>query len=167
VSRSRAGEKKPGACGTKYPWKVKDVPERFNELRNGLARIRREVETWDDDTYEKEVASWAGQLSETWESIFKQEVVGALLADGGLELRPQMVRMLVQFSETDNNEFQASYGWTSQWAKRHDKSAVVNYVPPESPRSKRNSHAWISGLSGSKPTSRRVVRSRRARFRRV
>jgi hypothetical protein len=131
VVRSRAQEKRPGACTMKHPWKAKDVAERIGELRNGLARIRRERGDWDDACYEKEVADWAGSLSETWERIFSQEIVGAVLAEGGLEVRPNMVKVLARLSNDDEQEFQASYSRVSQWAKRHDKSVLVNYVAPE------------------------------------
>ena len=75
--------------------------------------------------------NWSGGLSETWERIFTQDVVGPIVAEGGLELRPRMVRVLARFSPSDDREFQASYGRVSRWAKRHDKSVLVNYVPPE------------------------------------
>ena len=77
------------------------------------------------------MAVWAGNLSETWERIFSQEIVGPVLAEGGLEVRPMMVKILARFSDEDHREFEASYSRVSQWAKRHDKSAVVNYVAPE------------------------------------
>lgn len=130
VRRGRGAEKKPGSCSTNHPWKARDVSERLGDLRRELARLRRESSSWDETTYENEVATWAGNLSETWERIFSQEIVGQLLADGGLEVRPNMVKLLVHFSATDEREFQASYGRVSQWAKRHDKSGLVNYVPP-------------------------------------
>jgi len=77
------------------------------------------------------VAIWAGNLSETWERIFSQDIVGPVLAEGGLEVRPMMVKVLARFSEADQAEFEASYGDVSPWAKRHDKSALVNYVAPD------------------------------------
>lgn len=131
VSRSRAGERKPGVCTLKHPWKAKDVTERLGELRNELARIKKESTNWDDTRYETEVATWAGNLSETWERIVSQEVVGPILAEGGLEVRPMMLKLLVHFSTTDEKEFQGSYSRVSLWAKRHDKSSMVNYVAPE------------------------------------
>jgi energy-coupling factor transporter ATP-binding protein EcfA2 len=131
VTRGRGRERKPGACSTKHPWKAKDVPERLGELQRELARIKRDRKGWDEATYDTEVASWAGGLSETWERIFSQELVGLVLAEGGLEVRPSMVKILARFSDTDDAEFQASYSRVSQWAKRHDKSAMVNYVAPE------------------------------------
>ena len=48
-----------------------------------------------------------------------------------LEVRPMMVKVLARFSEDDQHEFDSSYSRVSQWAKRHDKSAAVNYVAPE------------------------------------
>ncbi|MDA2931239.1 hypothetical protein MYX84_15055 [Acidobacteria bacterium AH-259-O06] len=131
VTRGRGGERRPGTCSTKHPWKAKDVTERLGELRSELARITRDHGAWDDSTYENEVATWAGNLSETWERIFSQEVVGPVLAEGGLEVHPKMVKVLARFSKDDEREFQASYSRVSQWAKRHDKSGMVNYVAPE------------------------------------
>ncbi len=131
VMKSRADERKPGACSTKHPWKAKDVPARIDELRQELSRIRKESSAWDERQYEESVAVWAGNLSETWERIFSQEIVGPVLAEGGLEVRPMMVKVLARFSDDDYREFDGSYGRVSQWAKRHDKSAAVNYVSPD------------------------------------
>jgi len=131
VVRSRAGDRKPGACTTKHPWKAKDVAERLGELRAELGRIKSDCGTWEQEQYEEVVAVWAGNLSETWERIFSQELVGLILAEGGLEVRPAMVKVLVRFCEQDDQAFQASYSRVSQWAKRHDKSGKVNYVAPE------------------------------------
>ena len=131
ITRGRGGERKPGACGTKHPWKAKDVAERLGELRNELARLKKDRNDWDEATYETEVATWAGNLSETWERIFNQELVGQVLAEGGLEVRPNMVKILVRFTDSDGREFQASFSRVSQCAKRHDKSGMVNYVAPE------------------------------------
>jgi hypothetical protein len=111
--------------------KAKDVAERLGELRNELARIKKTQDEWDGDTYETEVATWAGNLSETWERIFRQELVESVLAEGGLEVRPNMVKVFTRFSDSDERAFQASYGRVSQWAKRHDKSGMVNYVAPQ------------------------------------
>jgi energy-coupling factor transporter ATP-binding protein EcfA2 len=130
VSRSRSGERKPGACGQDLPWKAKDVRQRLDELRAELARITKEQSTWDEREYENRVALWAGHLSETWESIFSQEIVGQILDANSLEIRTQKVRILASFSQDDYREFNTSYSRGSRWAKRHDKSAVINYVAP-------------------------------------
>jgi len=110
---------------------VKDVPARLAELRQQLNRIRQDSSAWDENQYEEAVAGWAGNLSETWERIFSQEIVGPVLAEGGLEVRPLMVKVLARFCDQDHHEFDGSYGRVSQWAKRHDKSAAVNYVAPD------------------------------------
>ena len=130
VERSRAEEQKPGTCNENHPWKAKDVPARLQKLRSGLARIKKGAPTWDQSTYEDTLAVWAGNLSETWERIFSQEIVGPVLAEGGLEVRPMMVKVIARFSDTDYSEFEASYSRVSTWAKRHDKSPLVNYVAP-------------------------------------
>jgi energy-coupling factor transporter ATP-binding protein EcfA2 len=131
VMKSRADERKPGACSTKHPWKAKDVAARIDELRQEISRIRKDSSAWDERQYEDAVAVWAGNLSETWERIFSQEIVGAVVAEGGLEVRPMMVRVLARFSDDDYRQFEGSYGRVSQWAKRHDKSTAVNYVAPD------------------------------------
>ena len=130
VSRSRAGERLPGLCADTHPWKARDVQARIGELRADLARLDKQSAEFDDRQYEDAVAGWAGKLSETWERIFSQEVVGQVLADGGLEVRPKMVRVLARFTNDDYLEFDGSYSRVSKWARRHDKSALVNYVAP-------------------------------------
>ncbi len=131
VMRSRSEDRKPGACGTAHPWKAKEVPARLNELRQDVAQIKRDAPGWSEEVYEDKVGRWAGKLSETWERIFSQEIVGPIIADGGLEVRPMMVRILAKFTDVDHAEFEGSYGRVSQWATRHDKSALVNYVAPD------------------------------------
>jgi len=130
VAKGRGTEKRPGACGIEHPWKARDVAERLGQLQSELALIKRMIIEWDETVYETTVASWAGKLSETWERIFSQEIVGPILAEGGLEVHVKMVKVLVRFSDTDEREFQASYSRVSEWAKRHDKSGLVNYVAP-------------------------------------
>ena len=131
VTRSRADERKPGTCTTQHPWKAKDVAARLDELRQELNRIGKQSSAWDERQYDDAVAVWAGNLSETWERIFSQEVVGPVLAEGGLEVRPKMVKVLARFTDQDEQEFDGSYARVSQWAKRHDKSAAVNFVAPD------------------------------------
>ena len=131
VSRSRGEGRRPGLCSDKLPWKAKPAAQRLQELREELAEIKRECSQWSEDTYERRVGLWAGGLSETWELILSQEIVGTILVEGGTEVQPAMVRVLAHFSDQDNQEFQASYRRISGWAKRHNKSAVINYVSPE------------------------------------
>jgi hypothetical protein len=42
-----------------------------------------------------------------------------------------MVKILARFSDAGDREFQTSYSRVSQWAKRHDKSGITNYVAPD------------------------------------
>ena len=131
VTRGRGGDAKPGRCVDNLPWKARDARQRIADLKVDIARMRRDRPTWDCEQYDDEVALWAGKLSETWERIIGQEVVGPVLAEGGTEVRPRAVRRLALFSEADEREFQASYSRASQWAKRHDKSPLTNFVAPE------------------------------------
>ena len=83
VARSRAGERKPGMCSENHPWKAKDVSQRLEALRVDLVRIGRDSSGWGQDDYEVKVASWSGELSETWERILSQEIVGSVISEGG------------------------------------------------------------------------------------
>ena len=50
-------------------------------------------------------------------------------------------------------EFEASYSRVSKWAKRHDKSALVNYVAPdvtELEQELENVTAWFRRVKGYK-----------------
>lgn len=127
----RRGDKAPGLCTDQHPWKAKDVPRRFDELTQQLARIKRERANWDQDTYEKECSDWSGKLSETWERLINLEVVDQVVDRGTSEVRPKMFKLLVHITEDDNRELQQSYGRISAWVRRHDKSPSTNYVAPE------------------------------------
>lgn len=130
VSRSRTDEGKAGVCSNKHPWKARDVNARLHDLEQTLAKIKKERSVGDQETYDNAVALWAGHLSETWERIFSQEIVGRILEEGGLEVRPQMVKVIAEFSKQDYREFEASYRRVSTWAPRHDNSPKTNYVAP-------------------------------------
>jgi energy-coupling factor transporter ATP-binding protein EcfA2 len=120
----------PGVCIETHPWKAKDVGERLGHLDAELARVKRERSVWTEEEYDKECAEWSGQLSETWERLVRVEIVDRVFDPSSLEVRPKMFRLLSKISEEDDAEFQAAYGRCSQWARRHDKSAEVNYVAP-------------------------------------
>ncbi len=121
----------PGTCGDTHPWKARDAKQRLGYLDAELSRLCKTLDSMDSDTYELAVSNWAGSLSETWERIINHEIVGAVIAEGGMEVRPMMVKVLVKFSAADQAEFQSSYRRVSQWARRHDKSSKANYVTPE------------------------------------
>jgi hypothetical protein len=127
----RRGDRLPGLCTDQHPWKAKDVPRRLDALGTGLARIRRERGAWDQDTYEKECADWAGRLSETWERLINLEIVNTVVDPATQQVRPLMFKVLARITAEDNRAFQQSYGRVSGWARRHDKSPTTNYVPPE------------------------------------
>ena len=131
IERGLAGEKKPGKCIMQHPWHIKDVRKRLGQLESDLNRIKNETLNWDQEEYSEQASIWAGRLSETWERIIRQYIVGPILADGGLEVRPKMVKILAKFSDADEREFQASYSRISKWITRHDKSERVNYTPPD------------------------------------
>ncbi len=128
--KGRQDEGKTGVCSEKHPWKTRNVRERLGNLRTKLGEIKTKCRDWNEEEYENQVALWAGRLSEVWESIFSQEIVGRIISEGGLEVRPQMVKIMAKFSDKDYGEFNASYSRISGWAPRHNKSEIVNYVAP-------------------------------------
>jgi energy-coupling factor transporter ATP-binding protein EcfA2 len=130
-SIERRGDGSPGMCLDQYPWKARDVRERLGELTELLARIKRARPNWQQETYEKESAEWAGKLSETWERMINIEIVNQVVDRGTSEVRPKKFRLLARITDDDDREFQGSYARCSQWARRHDKSPEINYVPPE------------------------------------
>lgn len=120
----------PGLCQQGHPWKSKDVKARLAQLDTELARIKKSAGEWDSDTHEKEVADWAGRLSETWERTVNLELIGKVVDRTTLEVRPKIFRILTKITEEDDKEFQESYARCSRWARRHDKSPELNYVAP-------------------------------------
>lgn len=142
----RRGDGRPGLCVEQYPWKAKDVGSRLNDLEQELARIKHERSSWSRDQYEAACAEWGGMLSETWERMIRMEVVNPVVDAGTSEVRPKSFRLLARVTEDDDREFQESYGRCSLWARRHDKSAAVNYVAPEPDEMAKELetvHAWF------------------------
>ncbi len=126
----RNGARKPGKVVDGYPWKAKDARQRINDLQTELDRIKKAQSGMSADDYERAPAEWAGKLSETWERIVRSEIAFKLVDRGTTEVRPKMFRIAAKITDDDNTEFQSGYGATSKWARRHDKSEEVNFVPP-------------------------------------
>ena len=64
-----------------------------------------------------------------------------------------MVKIIARFSNEDHRDFDASYSRASQWAKRHDKSAMVNYVAPDVAKLEEELDlvgAWFTRVKGYK-----------------
>ncbi len=120
-----------GVCLDIHPWKARDVPSRLHQLGAELGRLTRESKDWDSQRYEKEVADWAGSLSETWERIISLEIANKIVDRSTSEVRPRQFRILARITEADNEAFQQSYSRCSLWLRRHDKSPEVNYVAPD------------------------------------
>jgi hypothetical protein len=127
---SRRGEQ-PGICAENHPWTVQDVKTRITTLTIKLAELKRERSTLTDVEYEKRVAEFAGDLSETWERTVHVDVVSKVLDTSSGELKPKLFRVLGKVTPQDNAEFQACYGQASKWARRHDNHPGNIYVPPE------------------------------------
>lgn len=120
----------PGRVLETHPWKAKDAKKRIGDLRADLAKLKKEQVGLTPEDYENRVKLWAGHLSETWERVVRNDIVGKVVERGTTEVRPKMLRLLARITEQDNNDFQAGYGQVSKWAPRHDKSEEVNFVAP-------------------------------------
>lgn len=128
IVKSRLGV--PGNVLATHPWKAKDAKSRIGDLRADLARLKKEELTLSPEEYENRVQLWAGKLSETWERLVRNDVVGKVVDRGTTEVRPKMIRLLARITPADNTDFQSGYSNVSKWAPRHDKSEEVNFEAP-------------------------------------
>lgn len=128
----RNNSKQPGMILSEFPWKAKNVKQRIGDLREYLARIRKQQGAISVDEYETMTSDWAGRLSETWERMIRSEVIYRIVDRSTTEVRPKLVRILAQITEDDYQKFDKSYSVASTWVRRHDKSEEYNYVAPES-----------------------------------
>jgi hypothetical protein len=99
-------------------------------LKQDLVHIKKHSAEWDPDTYEREVAMWAGELSETWERFISQDIADALVNRGTLEIQVTMMKVVARITADDNKQLQESYKRCSRWARRHDKDSALNYMAP-------------------------------------
>lgn len=120
-----------GFCADKHPWKAKDVAARLHELQADLDRISRDRNSLDQEAYENRCGLWGGGLSETWERAVNLEIVYEVVDRGTSQVRPKKFRILVAITQEDDEEFQAGYSRSSEWAPRHDKDPEINFVAPE------------------------------------
>ena len=127
----RNNSKQPGMILSEFPWKAKNVKQRIGDLREYLARIRKQQGAISVDEYETMTSDWAGRLSETWERMIRSEVIYRIVDRSTTEVRPKLVRILAQITEDDYQKFDKSYSVASTWVRRHDKSEEYNYVAPE------------------------------------
>lgn len=121
----------PGNCHVGFPWKAKDVKRRLGELKNALEVLEQRSSSLTAEAYEKEVADWAGKLSETFERMASQEVAERVYDQATLHVKPELFRIFGRITIEDNRVFQSVYSQASEWARRHDKSLAMNYSPPE------------------------------------
>lgn len=121
----------PGKVTKEFPWQAKDVSQRIDQLRREIARFKRERDAMDDEQYMKEIRSWAGDLSETWERAVNLEVVDQIVDRGTSQVKPLKLKILQHFTEEDHDEFQNGYGKVSGWAGRHDNAPEENFHAPD------------------------------------
>lgn len=129
-SIERQGQE-PGHVRKALPWKAKDFAARLASIEQQLADLRKNRTSYGQDEWDKAVGGWAGDLSELWESCVSSEILDEVFDRGKSEVRVMKFRILVAISRYDDLEFQAGYDACSTWARRHNKSAETNYVPPE------------------------------------
>lgn len=121
----------PGHVRTSLPWKAKDFKARLAVIEQNLATLTKNRANYGQDDWDKEVGTWAGDLSELWESCVTSEILDEVFERGTSEVRALKFRILAAVTSQDDKDFQAGYGACSKWARRHNKSAETNYVPPE------------------------------------
>jgi 5S rRNA maturation endonuclease (ribonuclease M5) len=126
----KTNQQEPGQVLLEHPWKAKDAKKRIGDLRERLAKLKKNQGTMTPSDYERDSRMWAGDLSETWERTVRNDVVGKVVDRGTTEVRPRMIKLLARITEQDNKDFQAGYSQVSKWAPRHDKSEEVNFVAP-------------------------------------
>jgi len=121
----------PGHCLSGYPWRGKNVRSRLGELKGELQVLESKGRRLSPEEYEKDVADWAGKLSETLERMLSQEIVDKVFDPVTMQVRPASFRVFSRITAEDDDTFQQVYSNTSQWARRHDKTPDENYSPPE------------------------------------
>lgn len=126
----RPADQAPGICSDQHPWAVKDTKQRLDSLRTDLARIKREQQDWDAETYENNCALFAGRLSETWERVISMEIANHLVDRGTLEVRVRMMKIVAAVTPDEEKQLQESYARISRWAARHDKDQSLGYMAP-------------------------------------
>ncbi len=129
-SIERKGEV-PGFVRPTLPWKAKDFGARLSQIEQQLARLTKARADYGQDDWDKAVGSWAGDLSELWESCVNTEILDEVFDRGTAEVRVMKFRILAAVTQEDDRDFQAGYGACSTWARRHNKAQETNYVPPE------------------------------------
>lgn len=113
---------------------------RIHDLKQDLARMRRECGAWDSDQYEREASGFADRLSQTWERLVSQEVAGRIFDRGSMEVKITMMKIAASITSDDNKALQESY---------HRCSGVTIHVPS----------AGMGGVQGLPVmASRRTVR---------
>lgn len=120
----------PGHVLETHPWKAKDAKKRLGDLREQLGKLRKEQSDISPEEHGRRVQLWAGMLSETWERVVRNDIVGKVVDRGTTEVRPKMIKLLARITDEDNTDFQSGYSQVSKWAPRHDKSEEVNFVVP-------------------------------------
>lgn len=122
---------KPGLIKTAFPWNAKDVPRRIDDLTTQLASLKKDSPSVEDEELHIRASRLAGDLSEVWEDIVDSHIVGHVINKGTSAVQAGKLKVLVQYSEEDQREFDEGYGFTSKYARRHRNAPEDNVVAPE------------------------------------
>lgn len=120
----------PGRVQQSLPWKAKDAKKRIGELRERLAKLKKQQANMSPEEYEHDVQLWAGHLSQTWERLVRNDIVGLVVDRGTNQVHPKMVRLLARITDDDNVDFQSGYDQATKWLPRHDRAEEENQVVP-------------------------------------
>ncbi|WP_419845520.1 AAA family ATPase [Candidatus Poriferisocius sp.] len=112
------------------PWDAKMVGERLNYLERGIANLRSVYAEGDPEVSHKEARSWYQDLRLVWERALEEVVIGPVQVRGRLEIRPTNLKVVAQFTESDNQEFQTAFTRCGDRGS-HDRSSELNRPLPE------------------------------------
>ena len=121
-----------GFCNAELPWKAKAINVRLEELVTMLAQTKRVFEdsSTTGDQRMTMVSQWAGHMSETLERMLRSDILRPTTDQSSGEVRPKMLKVLVQVDTKDNEDFQKYYNKISEWTLRHDIDLEANPTIP-------------------------------------
>ena len=112
------------------PWAGKTVNQRRNEMEGRIASLKRTYNEGNLEVYEEGVRSWYQDLRLVWELAIEEILLGPVQTRGSLELRPTNLKVLVQFTETDDLELQSAFTRCGDRGS-HVPSSQLNRSVPE------------------------------------
>ena len=112
------------------PWDARLVGQRLSDLEEKIAQLRSIYAEGDPMASHDAARSWYQDLRLVWERAIEEVVIGPVQVRGRLEMRPTNLKVLAQFTETDNQEFQAAFTRCGDRGS-HDRSSELNRPLPQ------------------------------------